>query len=215
MRTFKWQAAHRGVAFGDIDNDGRIDAVVTVLNGSLKYFHNISKNNNHWIILKLVGKKSNRMGLGAKVRITGEDGKVQYNHATTAVGYASASDSRCALRTWRLTSCARGRDHLAQRRTAGAAEYSFGSNSEGRRTSSITVRTSYSCANFCGSHGSSFSQCFCPSVLRQLRSGHLHVGGYVGISALFVAGIDCGGGIAVGCAVDNGGIRVQRASIQK
>ena len=91
---FQVAAAHRGVAFGDIDNDGRIDAVVTVLNGSLKYFHNISKNNNHWILLKLVGKKSNRMGLGAKVRITGEDGKVQYNHATTAVGYACASDSR-------------------------------------------------------------------------------------------------------------------------
>jgi len=91
---FQVAAAHRGVAFGDLDNDGRIDAVVTVLNGSLKYFHNISKNSNHWIILKLVGKRSNRMGLGAKVRITGDDGKVQYNHATTAVGYACASDSR-------------------------------------------------------------------------------------------------------------------------
>jgi enediyne biosynthesis protein E4 len=91
---FQVAAAHRGVAFGDLDNDGRIDAVVTVLNGPLKYFHNISKNSNHWISLKLVGKKSNRMGLGAKVRITGEDGKVQYNHATTAVGYACASDSR-------------------------------------------------------------------------------------------------------------------------
>jgi hypothetical protein len=92
--AFQLAAAHRGVAFGDIDNDGRIDAVVTVLNGSLRYFHNISKNSNHWIILKLVGKKSNRMGLGAQVRITGEDGKVQYNEATTAVGYACASDSR-------------------------------------------------------------------------------------------------------------------------
>ncbi len=91
---FQAAAAHRGVVFGDIDNDGRIDAIVTVLNGPLKYFHNISKSSNHWIILKLVGKKSNRMGLGAKVRITGEDGKAQYNHATTAVGYACASDSR-------------------------------------------------------------------------------------------------------------------------
>ncbi|HEV2401267.1 MAG TPA: CRTAC1 family protein [Candidatus Sulfotelmatobacter sp.] len=91
---FQIAAAHRGVAFGDIDNDGRIDAMVTVLNGSLEYFHNISKNNNHWILLKLVGNKSNRMGLGAQVRITGEDSKVQYNEATTAVGYACASDSR-------------------------------------------------------------------------------------------------------------------------
>ena len=91
---FQVAAPHRGVAFGDLDNDGRVDAVVTVLNGSLRYFHNISKNNNHWIILRLVGKKSNRMGLGAQVRITTDDGKVQYNQATTAVGYASASDSR-------------------------------------------------------------------------------------------------------------------------
>lgn len=91
---FQLAAAHRGVAFGDIDNDGRIDAVVTVLNGPLKYFHNVSKNANHWILLKLVGKKSNRMGLGAQIRITGDDGRVQYNHATTAVGYACASDSR-------------------------------------------------------------------------------------------------------------------------
>lgn len=91
---FQVPAAHRGVAFGDIDNDGRMDAVVTVLNGSLQYFHNVTKNSNHWILLKLVGKKSNRMGLGAQVRIKGEDDKVQYNHATTAVGYACASDAR-------------------------------------------------------------------------------------------------------------------------
>jgi hypothetical protein len=91
---FQIAAPHRGVAFGDIDNDGRIDAIVTVLNGSLEYFHNISKSSNHWITLSLVGKKSNRMGLGAQVRITGEDGKIQYNEATTAVGYACSSDSR-------------------------------------------------------------------------------------------------------------------------
>jgi enediyne biosynthesis protein E4 len=91
---FQKAAAHRGVAFGDIDNDGRMDAVVAVLNGPLKYFHNISNNGNHWILLKLVGKKSNRMGLGAQIRITDERGAKQYNEATTAVGYACASDSR-------------------------------------------------------------------------------------------------------------------------
>ena len=91
---FQKAAAHRGVAFGDLDNDGRIDAVVTVLNGPLKYFHNVSKNGNHWILLKLTGKKSNRMSLGAQIRVTTEDGKSQYNEATTAVGYACASDSR-------------------------------------------------------------------------------------------------------------------------
>jgi hypothetical protein len=91
---FQQAAAHRGVAFGDIDNDGRIDAVVTVLNGKAKYFHNVSQNGNHWILLKLVGKKSTRMAVGAQIRITADNGLKQYNEVTTAVGYACASDSR-------------------------------------------------------------------------------------------------------------------------
>ena len=91
--AFQTALAHRGVAFGDVDNDGRIDAVVTVLQGNAQYFHNISKNGNHWILLKLVGVKSNRMGLGAQVRITTDAG-VQYNHATTSTGYACSSDPR-------------------------------------------------------------------------------------------------------------------------
>ena len=91
---FQKLAVHRGTAFGDIDNDGRMDAVVTVLNGRAQYFHNISHNANHWILLDLSGTKSNRMAIGAKVRITTDDGLAQYNHVTTAVGYACSSDSR-------------------------------------------------------------------------------------------------------------------------
>jgi len=91
--AFQMAAPHRGVAFGDLDNDGRIDAVASVLNGKAQYFHNISQNGNHWILLKLVGVKSNRMGLGAQVRVTTDDG-VQYNHATTSTGYACSSDPR-------------------------------------------------------------------------------------------------------------------------
>ena len=91
---FQKPAAHRGVAFGDLDNDGRIDAVVSVLNGQAQYFHNITKNENHWILLKLTGHKSNRMALGAQIRITAEDGSKQYNEVTTAVGYACSSDPR-------------------------------------------------------------------------------------------------------------------------
>ena len=91
---FQKAAPHRGVAFGDIDNDGRIDAAVTVLNGPVKLFHNISDTANHWILLKLEGTKSNRMGIGAQIHITAEDGQSQWNQVTTAVGYASSSDSR-------------------------------------------------------------------------------------------------------------------------
>jgi hypothetical protein len=91
---FQKAAAHRGAAFGDIDNDGRVDVVINVLNGKAKYFHNLSRPDGHWILLKLVGTKSNRMGLGAQIRITGEDGLKQYNQVTTAVGYACSSDPR-------------------------------------------------------------------------------------------------------------------------
>src|SRR5882757_1080913 len=86
--------AHRGVAFGDIDNDGRVDMVVTVLNGPVKLFHNVSADTHHWILLKLEGTKSNRMGIGAQIHIITEDGRSQWNEVTTAVGYASSSDSR-------------------------------------------------------------------------------------------------------------------------
>ena len=91
---FQLKAAHRGVAFGDLDNDGRIDAVVSVLGGPVELFHNVSATTNHWILLKLVGTKSNRMGIGAQIHIVTSDDRSQWNEVTTATGYASASDSR-------------------------------------------------------------------------------------------------------------------------
>jgi hypothetical protein len=87
-------AVNRGVAFGDLDNDGRMDMVVSILGGNAKLFHNITETKNHWILFKLTGTRSNRMGIGAQLRITTEDGRQQWNEVTTAVGYACASDSR-------------------------------------------------------------------------------------------------------------------------
>jgi enediyne biosynthesis protein E4 len=91
--AFSRPAAHRGAAFGDLDNDGRIDIAVTVLNGKPQLLMNRSPDHNHWIILKLVGVTDNRDGLGTKVKIMTANG-AQYNHATTAVGYNSSSDKR-------------------------------------------------------------------------------------------------------------------------
>jgi len=92
--SFNEPAAHRGAAFGDFNNDGKVDVVVVVLNGKTQLFLNRSTNNNHWLLLKLVGTKSNRDGLGARIKITPSRGMPQYNEATTAVGYNSSSDKR-------------------------------------------------------------------------------------------------------------------------
>lgn len=91
--SFSIPAAHRGAAFGDLNNDGKIDIVTAVLNGEPQLLMNQSENHHHWLILKLVGIADNRDGLGTKVKITTANG-VQYNEATAAVGYNSSSDKR-------------------------------------------------------------------------------------------------------------------------
>ncbi len=91
---FRTPGAHRGVAFGDLFNDGHVDAVVTVLGGETKILRNVTSNENHWILLKLVGQKSSRSGLGAEIHITTPDGRSQWNEVTTSVGYTASSDPR-------------------------------------------------------------------------------------------------------------------------
>lgn len=88
---FQIVGQHRGVAFADFDNDGRVDAVVANVNGPARLFHNVTPNSGHWLALKLIGTRSNRDGIGAKVSVTLPDRKL-YNHCTTSVGYASSSE---------------------------------------------------------------------------------------------------------------------------
>jgi len=92
--AMRQRAAHRGCAFGDLNNDGKIDVVVSVIGGPPELLYNISTNNNHWITIQAIGVKSNRDGIGTRIKITGESGQVQYNHVTTAGSYASSSDKR-------------------------------------------------------------------------------------------------------------------------
>ena len=83
----------RGLAIGDIDNDGRLDAVVTTNDGPLYVLHNATSTPNHWLILKLVGHKSNRDAIGAEVRVV--TGRItQIATVTTASSYLSSSDKR-------------------------------------------------------------------------------------------------------------------------
>jgi enediyne biosynthesis protein E4 len=91
---FTRPAPHRGLGYGDLDNDGRVDLVVTALGAPVSVLRNITQTHNHWILLKLVGTKSNRMGIGAQIRITTDDGRRLYNEVTTSTGYAASSDPR-------------------------------------------------------------------------------------------------------------------------
>ncbi|RPI29208.1 MAG: CRTAC1 family protein [Acidobacteria bacterium] len=87
------KAVHRGAAFGDLDNDGRIDVVVTALNGPTEVWHNQSPSSNHWLSIRTTGRKSSRDGMGAKIKVTTASGS-QYGHVNTAVGYGCSSDPR-------------------------------------------------------------------------------------------------------------------------
>jgi hypothetical protein len=83
----------RGMAIGDIDNDGRVDAIVTTNDGPLYVLHNATSTPNHWLILKLVGHRSNRDAIGAVVRVVA--GRItQVATVTTASSYLSSSDKR-------------------------------------------------------------------------------------------------------------------------
>jgi hypothetical protein len=86
--------AHRGAAFGDLDQDGRVDVVVTALGAPAEVWHNESTGGGHWLDVRLVGTTSNRDGIGAVVKIASiadPRWREQFNHRTTVVGYASSS----------------------------------------------------------------------------------------------------------------------------
>lgn len=92
--VFQQAWAARGLAVGDIDNDGRIDAVLVVHDGPLIVLRNTSNNKNHWLTLKLEGRKSNRDGIGAEIKLTTLSGGEQYVTVSTTGSYLSASDRR-------------------------------------------------------------------------------------------------------------------------
>jgi hypothetical protein len=86
----------RGLALGDYDNDGRLDALVIDLEGAPLLLRNESggeRPGNHWTGLQLVGRQSNRQGLGARVIVEAGDRR-WVRRVTTGGSYLSAGDPR-------------------------------------------------------------------------------------------------------------------------
>jgi hypothetical protein len=88
--------AGRGLALGDFDNDGKLDAIVNCMDGAPKLLKNITATKNHWLSLKLVGdvsKKTPKDAIGSTVYVT--TGKLRQRYDVfSGGGYASQSDLR-------------------------------------------------------------------------------------------------------------------------
>jgi hypothetical protein len=83
----------RGMAVGDLNNDGKLDAVVTTNGGPAYVLRNETATENHWLTLSLVGHKSNRDAIGAEIKVVTSRG-AQYWTVSTAGSYLSSNDKR-------------------------------------------------------------------------------------------------------------------------
>jgi hypothetical protein len=85
------RAVHRGAAFGDLDGDGRVDAVVTALDAGVELWRNTSPGGNHWLRVLARGSGRNKDAVGTRISVTTAT-LTQHNQVNTAVGYGGASE---------------------------------------------------------------------------------------------------------------------------
>ena len=87
-------AYQRGSAFGDLNDDGFPDIVVTSLNERPRILLNSGDNGNHWLLLDPRGRASNRDAVGTEVKLTTGSGRTLHNHVSSTVGLMSSPDKR-------------------------------------------------------------------------------------------------------------------------
>lgn len=90
---FKEKRTGRGAAFGDLDNDGDVDVVLNNLGGSGQLLRNDGGNANNSVLIKVVGVKSNRSGVGAMVKVVAGT-LTQKDEVRSGDSYISQSDQR-------------------------------------------------------------------------------------------------------------------------
>ena len=127
--------AARGVAFGDLQNDGFVDIAINCNDGPAVVLKNTG-NADHWLMVDTIGANSNRDGIGAQLHLVSDDGKEQWAIVSTASSYLSASDKRVYFGLGHNLGHA-SRDTVAERRIAAVHECKGQSNLGRPRTNRI------------------------------------------------------------------------------